>query len=59
MQHVSTTLLDLLGVALVVAATYLWGGVPAGLLTAGVSALLVSWSIERRGASRAPSGDRA
>lgn len=44
-----TTLLELLGLALLVAAAYLASGVPAALLVAGVSCLAASWLITRSG----------
>ena len=42
-----TTFLEVLGLLLVIAAAYLFGGLAVALLVAGLSCLALSWSIER------------
>ena len=46
MLRVVTTVLDLLGVALVVTAAAVWS-LPLALLVAGCAALLMSWRLSR------------
>ncbi len=43
-----TTFLDLIGLALLVAAAYLAGGLAAALVVAGLACLAVSWSMTRK-----------
>ncbi len=41
-----TTLLDILGLALIVAGFALWS-IPAALIVAGIAVILVSWQVSR------------
>lgn len=42
-----TTLLELVGLVLIVAAAYVWGGLACALAIAGACCLFASWTITR------------